>query len=132
MCMFFHVAPSNQRIKQNSIPTPYSSSASPPNNAELAKVGLARASVLPRKVPSLRAAHLALKRRFPDAQLTHTPICPCPRTDHALRNHCARCDDRSGPSPPKRYRNRSAPDIAECHDTHPHAASNAPLTYLPH
>jgi hypothetical protein len=38
--MFFHVAPSNQRIKQNSISTPYSASASPPNNAELAKVGL--------------------------------------------------------------------------------------------
>jgi hypothetical protein len=38
--MLFHVAPSNQRIKQNSISTPYSASASPPNNAELAKVGL--------------------------------------------------------------------------------------------
>src|SRR5260370_19527789 len=39
------------------------------------------------------SAHLALKRRFPDAQLTHAPICPYPRTDHTLRNHCACCDD---------------------------------------
>src|SRR5213595_2854319 len=40
MCIFFHVASPNQRIKRNPVSTRHSDSVPPRNNTELAKVGL--------------------------------------------------------------------------------------------
>src|SRR5579864_4037559 len=67
MCMFFHVASSSQRIKRNSISTPYSASASPPNHAELAKVGLG--SYPPRPINRGGRGHVFSHRRIASLSL---------------------------------------------------------------